>query len=281
MILSNGRIMPMLIQGLSLMARADMQIEEFTETMRRSLTNGVHAFDTSHAYGHSEMYIGQAIERLTQTGDLKRDDFFITTKIDNEQQTGGDIERCVDNALNVMKLDYLDCVLLHWPVPDIWTKNWEKLINVYKSGKVHAIGIANIQERHIKQLLLSDVEMLPHVVQFEYHPFRTVPDLKAKLEDLDIKIQAYTSLLSMIPMLRENVVLKQLALKYNVTIPAIVLRWDVQSGIAPIFRAYTPHHLMDILKVVDFKLSAEDMQRIDSLNINYKFHPESVNCPGY
>ena len=273
--LSNGVNMPCLIQGIPLAGpNAGMGFQEFNRIVHLSVDCGVRAFDTSAAYGPSEEAIGKMMPTL------KREELFITTKISNKQQEEGHIEECVDRALRLMKTDYIDCMLLHWPYPG-YINNYKVLEQEYKKGKLRSIGIANTQERHIRRLQQDDISIMPHIMQTEVHPFRTEERMLEACRENGIIIQACSSLMGMRPMLSRNAVLNEIALKYNKTLSQIVLRWHIQRGIAPVFRAFKEEHLKQSTDVFSFELSTEDMETISSLNQNYRLHPESMNCPGY
>ena len=49
----------------------------------------------------------------------------------------------------------------------------------------------------------------------------------------------------------------------------------------PVFKSYKPERFKENINIFDFNLSAEEISEIDALNQNYKYHLESVNCPGY
>lgn len=273
--LSNGFEMPCLIQGIPLAGpNAGMGFKEFDKIVHLSIDCGVRAFDTSAAYGPSEEAIGKIMPTL------KREDLFFTTKISNDQQAKGNIEECVDRALRLMKTDYIDCMLLHWPYPG-YIDNYKILEKEYKKGKLRSIGIANTQVRHIKRLRQDDITVMPHIMQTEVHPFRTEKEMLKACKENGIVIQACSSLMGMRPMVLRNSVLNQLAEKYEKTLSQIVLRWHIQRGIAPVFRAFKEHHLKQSTDVFSFELSAEDVEKISTLNQDYRLHPESMNCPGY
>ncbi len=273
--LSNGIEMPNLIQGIPLAGpNAGMGYEEFCKIVNLSIDCGVRAFDTSSAYGPSEEAIGKMMPSL------KRDELFITTKISNVQQEMGDIEKCVNRALELMRTDYIDCMLLHWPCPG-YIENYKKLEKEYQKGKLRSIGIANTQERHIRRLQQDDISIMPHIMQTEIHPFRTEEGMLKASKECDIVLQACSSLMGMRPMLSQNNLLNEIAEKYGKTLSQIVIRWHIQRGIAPVFRAFKENHLRQTVDVYNFVLSDEDMNSISSLNIDYRLHPESMNCPGY
>lgn len=273
--MSNGIDMPILIQGIPLAGpNAGMGFKEFDRIVHLSIDCGVRAFDTSAAYGPSEEAIGKMMPTL------KREELFITTKISNSQQAKGNIEDCVNRALKLVNTEYIDCMLLHWPFPG-YIDNYKKLEKEYKKGKIRSIGIANTQERHIARLQQDDISVMPHIMQTEVHPFRTEEGMLKACKKNGIVIQACSSLMGMRPMISRNVVLNELARKYDKTISQIVLRWHIQRGIAPVFRAFKVHHLKQTADVYGFILSEEDMECISALNMDYRLHPESMNCPGY
>lgn len=279
--LRNNVKMPFLIDGLSSYGREMMPFETYSHDIKIALDNGVRAFDTSQMYGNSEEFLGACLQHVFQEGNINRGDVFITTKVGSEQQMNKTIYESVNESLDKLKIDYIDCLLLHWPVPNIWIYSWHQLEEIYRQGKVKSIGIANVRERHIQELLNKSTSILPHVVQVECHPFRSIPKFKKILNENNIRIQAYSSLLKMLPMVRENKLLNTLALKYNVSISAIILRWHMQQNVAPIFRTSNLKHMQDMVKAYKIELSQNDINEISKLDINYKFHPESVNCPGY
>lgn len=274
-VLSNGVEMPQLIQGIPIAGASEgMSFKEFHKIVRYSIDCGVRGFDTSAAYGPSEEAIGKLMPYLN------RQDLFITTKISNQQQEIGNIEECVDRALRLMNTDYIDCMLLHWPYPG-YIENWKILEKEYAKGKLRSIGIANTQERHIFRLQKNDITTMPHVMQIEVHPFHTIESMKSLCNQNNITIQACSSLMEMRPLVRHNQVLKELASKYKKSIAQLILRWHIQRGVAPVFRAFSEKHILESVNVFDFSISNDDIAKINKLNIDYRLHPESMNCPGY
>ena len=155
------------------------------------------------------------------------------------------------------------------------------MCDIYKSAKVRAIGIANCSTRHIYELENARVDMMPHVLQIEYHPFRTISETREACSQRKIQIEAYSANCLMLPFVRENDVLKNIAKEHNKTITQIIMRWHVQQGTVPIFSSTNHEHIVDNIDVFDFELSPEEMAAIFNLDQDYKFHPESLNCPGY
>ena len=206
----------------------------------------------------------------------------MTTKIGNGQQIKGDICKEIDISLKNLKTDYVDLWLMHWPYPGYYEQTWKKMEDVYKAGKVSAIGVAYFDVRHLRQLLSSGVKIIPMVNQFEYHPLRTANELVGYMRAHEIKIQAYAPLCRLISPLRESSILNGLCVKYNKSLGQILLRWHIQQGDdMPVFKSYKPSRFSENINVFDFSLTEDEMDFISSLNMDYKYHIESVNCPGY
>lgn len=280
-VLSNGVEMPRFIQGVPHCDQwTNYSVDFFYDILRTSVRNGIVAFDSSHAYGKSESTIGYVLRRFAAEG-ISRKEVFITSKIDNHQQYVGNMNKCVDDSLKTMKTDYLDCMLFHWPVQNHFEENWLQLEDAYKKGKVRSIGIANAKIFHIERLRMYGATIVPHVIQTEIHPFNSCLQLRDYSEKHKIALQACSSLANMIDKMKYNKTLIDLSRKYSVSLVLLVLRWHLQSNIAPLFRSFNPKHIEEIKRVFTFNISNEDMRLIDALNENYRYHPESSNCAGF
>jgi diketogulonate reductase-like aldo/keto reductase len=271
--------LPKLIQGLALDASVpEVSFEHFEKILLMSLQNGIWGFDTSFTYGKSQKYMGILFKKFQKKGIIKREDIFITTKI---KALYNNIEDQINLALKTLQVDYIDLILIHWPYPDRYIEVYKKFEKAYDSGKVKRIGISNIRERHLEALFNSGIKVKPHAIQIEYHPFRTVPSLINYCNEHGIIVQSYCTVLRMIPLVSQNNTLKILSQKYNKSIVQILLRWNIQQNIIPIFRSYVEEHCKEDAEVFDFQIEEEDMNKLFDLNIDYKLVPESYQCPGF
>ena len=280
--LRNNVRMPQIMMGTSICdLKGDKKIlmKQLEDAINYGESLKTLGFDTGRDY-QNEKLLGEIFNRMIKSGICNREDLFITTKVGNGQQRVRNMEKEIDISLNNFNLDYIDLWMLHWPLPEYWLDNWAQVVEIYKKGKVRAIGIANTRVRHITDLKNAGLEM-PHVMQVEYHPFRTVPEFKQALIDNDIQLEAYSANCLMLPFVKGNKVLNDIAQTHEKSITQIIMRWHVQQKSIPIFRSFNPSHIKDNVSVYDFELTEEEMQRIYGLNQDYKFHPESLNCPGY
>lgn len=258
-----------------------MNYRQLKLVLNHAFNSGFRAIDTARDYGN-EPIVGAVLENIYKCGQIKRDEIFITTKIGNSQQRLGNINEQVNQSLLNLKTDYIDLWLMHWPYPEYYLDTWKEMEKVYKSGKVRAIGVANYELRHFQSLIDADINILPMVNQIEYHPLRTVQDLIHFMKSRSIALQAYAPLCRLIPPLKNSELLIDLSKKYKKTIGQIILRWHVQQEfVMPVFKTYTPSRFEENIDIFDFSLTEEEMINIFSLNQDYKYHIESINCPGY
>ena len=274
--LSNGIDMPFMAMGTNWMT-----YEELFPVMKAGFEAGLRAIDTARDYGN-EPIVGDVLKDVLKSVGLTRQDVFVTTKIGNRQQMEGNIEEQLEISLANLKTDYLDLWLMHWPYPGYYESTWEKMVKLYEAGKVKAIGVANYDIRHFNQLLSSNPKVIPMVNQMEYHPLRTAEDLRAFMKKNRIVTQAYAPLCRLVPPIKDSDILHELSLKYKKSIGQVILRWHIQQGdVMPVFKSYNPKRFKENIDIFDFELTDEEINSISSLNQNYKYHIESINCPGY
>lgn len=273
--LYNGVKMPCVVMSTNY-----MNYQEMTTVVRAGLKLGYRAFDTARDYGN-EHIVGKVMKECLAEAGLKREDVFITTKIGNSQQRLGNIDEQIDMSLNNLQTDYVDLWLMHWPYPGYYVETWHKMEKVYKFGKAHAIGMANYRMRHFEHLFKEGIDVMPHCIQMELHPMRICTELLGYLHSRSIQVQAYTPLLRMIEPIRNNPILKRIALSHNKTIGQIILRWHYQNKTVPVFKSFKPMRLAENINIFDFSLSDVEMSEISSMDEDYKYHIESASCPGF
>lgn len=132
-----------------------------------------------------------------------------------------------------------------------------------------AIGVANCKVHHLKAMLN----------QFEIHPLFTQKPLIEYCKQRDIAVEGYTPLARFDERLKNAFCLQEISKKYNKTIPQIILRWHVQNDVIPIVRSMNPKRQIENISIFDFELTADEVNRIDKLNINsrLRYDPDNLN----
>ena len=271
----NGIEMPPIIMSTNWMDYPTMK-----EVVTAGLKIGYRAFDTARDYGN-EHIVGRVLKECLKEQGIKREEIFITTKIGNSQQRLGNIAEQIEMSLNNLQTDYVDCWLMHWPYPDYYIDTYHKMEDVYKTGKAHAIGMANYHVRHFEKLFAAGIEITPHCVQFEHHPMRITDDIIAFCRKHQIAVQAYSPLCRMIDPIKNSPILKAIAERTGKSIGQVILRWHYQHESVPCFKSLKPKRLEENFNIWDFELTQEDMDAINSMDCDYKYHLESASCPGF
>lgn len=273
--LNNGVEMPQLGLGTFLIPE-----EKMTETIGRAYQLGYRQFDTAWRY-HNE---GQIAKALKDNG-IKREDVFITTKINADglykrdyqyglhrffnRRNGKTIKQIIQESFDNLETDYIDLFLIHWPWP-MFPKMWKELSNLYKDGRIRAIGVSNFLQPHL-EALADTSDIIPAVNQFEISPLNTNKALIDYCQKRNIAVQAmstFSHYRSVEPRMEiiQNPILQEIAAKHNRSVVQIVLRWMLQQNIIMIPKTWNPHYLEENISIFDFKLTEEEMNTVDSLN---------------
>lgn len=255
-LLSNGVKMPWLGLGVYKVSNGD----EVVKAVRTALEIGYRHIDTASFYENEEG-VGQAIK---ESG-IPREQLFVTTKVWNTEQGYEETLQAFKRSANKLGLEYVDLYLVHWPVKETYKETYRALEKLYKEGFVRAIGVSNFHIHHLENLM-TDCEIKPMVNQVEYHPRLTQQELHAFCRKHQIQLEAWSPLMRGV--LLEEPILVDIANKYGKSPAQVILRWDLQNQVVTIPKSVTPQRIKENAEIFDFELTAEEMERIHSLNQN-------------
>lgn len=236
-----------------------------TENVRLALEAGFRHIDTAQGYDN-EVAVGQGI---INSG-VPREEIFLTTKVaTNIMREGRDaVRKSIEESLRKLKTPYIDLLLIHWPVKDCVKDTWQVMEEFVQQGKVRSLGVSNFNRHHLEDLL-SYAKIRPVINQIEVHPLMSQEENIAYNRSLGIQVQAWGPFGQGDIDVVGHPVLQSLAKKYNKTASQIVLRWILQRGLITIPRC-KPNHFAENLEIMEFSLSAEDMEAISALNQNLR-----------
>ena len=239
--------------------------ETARQNVRMALEAGFRHIDTAQGY-ENESEVGQGII----DSQLPRQDIFITTKVATNIMREGKqaIRDSIEKSLTKLKTDYIDLLLIHWPVKDCVKETWQVMEDYVRRGLLKSIGVSNFNRHHLDDLL-SYAEIRPVINQIEVHPFMTQEENITYNHQLGIQVEAWGPFGQGDINVLGHPLLQILALRYEKTASQIVLRWIVQRGLITIPRA-KPNHFAENLEIMKFSLSDEDMQDISALNKNLR-----------
>jgi len=243
------------------------------KAMYYAYKNGCISFDTSPAYGN-ERWIGIGVKVLKLLG-AKR--IYVTTKLSNSAQRSGDVRGEFNSSLKRLGVTYIDLYLMHWPNPETYVEAWLEMEKIYKEGHAGAIGVCNFHEHHLDKIL-EVATVVPAVNQVELHPLLTQKKLREYCAEKGIYIQSYSPVARMDKKLIDNEALLSIADKYGKSVPQIILKWNIQSGLMVIPKSASGVRIKENFSLEGFSLTDVELNTIDSLNVNYRVRHDPDNA---
>lgn len=164
-----------------------------------------------------------------------------------------------------LKVDYLDLILLHQPFADYYGA-YRALEELYKEGKVRAIGVSNFYPDRLADICLFEREIIPQVNQVETNPLNAQVKAQENMEKYGVQIEAWAPLGEGRNNMFSNPVLKEIGNKYNKSVAQVILRWLMQRNVVALAKSVHKERMEENLNIFDFTLSDEDMDKINSLD---------------
>ncbi|KAL2925131.1 NADP-dependent D-sorbitol-6-phosphate dehydrogenase [Bienertia sinuspersici] len=291
--LNSGFKMPIIGLGVWRMEKKDVR-----DLILNAIQIGYRHFDCAADY-QNEAEVGEALAEAFQTGLVKREDLFITTKLWNSDH--GHVHEACKDSLKKLRLDYLDLYLVHFPVAtkhtgvgttgsaldddgvldiDVTTSletTWHAMEDLVSTGLVRSIGISNY-DVFLTRDCLAYSKIKPAVNQIETHPYFQRDSLVKFCRKHGVCVTAHTPLggaaantewFGTVSCL-EDPVLKGLSAKHNKTAAQIALKWGIQRDTVVIPKTSKLDRLKENFQVLDFGLTEEGMEQIKSIDRKYR-----------
>lgn len=279
---------------------------------------GFRHIDCACDYGN-EIEVGKGISKALNEGHVKREDLWITSKLWNTYHKYEHVEMACRKSLDDLQLTYFDLYMIHFPIstkfvpikvryPPEWiydpnsdikriemelvpiSETWKGMENLVHQCLSKNIGICNFNVQSIMDLM-SYAEIKPYALQIENHPLLSQEKLVEFCFKNNIKVVGFSPLGSpsyvvykmddgMGNGLLEDIIIEDIAKKYAKTTAQILLRWNIQRGIAVIPKSNHTSRNKENITIFDFELSVEDMNVISSFNRNKRFNDPGEFCKG-
>ncbi|UZR96833.1 aldo/keto reductase [Chondrinema litorale] len=250
------------------------------DAVKDAIKIGYRHIDTAQAY-QNERGVGKGIK---ESG-VNREEIFVTTKLAAEAKSYEEAKKAINGSLEKLGLDYIDLMIIHSPKP--WAKfeeedryfkgnleAWKALEEAYEAGKIKAIGVSNFIKEDLDNIL-GNAKVQPAVNQVLAHISNVPTEMIEYAKSNDILIEAFSPIGH--GELFKNDKVAAIAKKYNVSIPQLAIRYDLQLGLLPLPKTANPDHMKSNAEV-DFVISDEDMESLNNME-EIKDYGEHSNFP--
>ncbi|WP_105150361.1 aldo/keto reductase [Streptococcus suis] len=241
--------------------------EEAHRSVLYALEAGYRHIDTAQIYGN-EASVGQAIADSS----VAREDIFLTTKVWNDKVGYEDTLDSVVASMDKLGVDYLDLLLIHWPNPKAirdgidWKERnaqvWKALEELYRSGKVKAIGVSNFMEHHLEGLL-ETADITPMVNQIMLAPGTPQSELVAYCKAKGILLEAYSPFGT--GSLFQSQEAADLAKEAGCSVAQLALAWSLDKGFLPLPKSTSPENIKANLEIDGLAISPTAVAQLDTL----------------
>jgi len=255
--LNNGTKMPIL--GFGVFQIPDAQ--ECERSVVDAIQTGYRLIDTAASYMNEEA-VGKGIR---QSG-VAREELFITTKLWVQDAGFERTQQAIDKSLRRLQLDYLDLYLIHQPFGDVHG-SWRAMEEAYRQGKLRAIGVSNFHPDRLMDIKVFN-EVAPAVNQVEVNPFQQQLESAPFMKTIDVQAQAWAPFAEGRNKLFQNDVLVSIGARHGKSVGQVVLRWQIQRGIAALANTVRKERMAENLAVFDFALDDAEMAHIATLDTN-------------
>ncbi|MDL4842710.1 aldo/keto reductase [Aquibacillus rhizosphaerae] len=283
---------------------AEMKQEDITMIVKMSLGGGINWFDTAEAYGKGESE--RALSEALNTIGPSAEQALIATKWWPILRTASSITKTIDNRLEALGGRQIDLYQIHQPYSFSTVKDEMKaMIELLKDNKIKYAGVSNFNASKMKQadevLKKEGYSLVSNQVKYSlldrrierngvldaakelgitiiaYSPleqgilsgkFHKNPDLIKKIQGP----RKYTSYFKASGLAKTQPlidVLEEKAIKYGVSQTQIALNWLIHfhgDTVVAIPGASKLHHVQENIGTLQFTLSTDDLNEIDSVS---------------
>lgn len=246
--------------------------EECKRVVLDAIKTGYRLIDTAASYMNEEA-VGEAIKEAINTGLVKREDLFITSKMwVQDMKNYETASKAIESSLNKLGLDYLDCYLLHQAMGNYF-ESYRAMEDAYKQGKLKAIGVSNFFPAILANFC-ENVEVIPAMNQVELHPYFAQNEALETMKEYGVQPEAWAPLAEGKHGIFTDPTLVKIAEKYEKSVAQVVLRWNTQRGVVIIPKSTHVERMQQNIDILDFTLTDEEMNIISSMTLD---HSEIIN----
>ena len=271
------------------------------QATKTALEVGFRHLDCAERYGN-EKAVGDAMRTTFDTGTIRRQDVFVTTKLWNTNHRPERVRPAFDASRRRLQIDDVDCYLIHTPfafrpgdeqdprdehgqvIYDsgvTLVETWQALERLVDQGHCKSIGLSDVTLEKVREIVAA-ARIKPAVVQVESHPYLPEWDLLDFCREHGIVLLAFAALgHGLTPKLIDDPVITSIAQRIHKTPAQVALAWAVQRGSAFLTTSTTPRYIQENFAIST--LPEDAMREIrDNITTNVRFNTVvGTGVPGF
>ncbi len=263
--LNDGRSIPQIGVGVLRIENGDV-----SEVVEDALQVGYTHIDTAAGYGNEDG-VGVGIERCGYSTGEQREKLWLTTKLRDSEQGYDSALRAFERQLGLLRTDYIDMYMIHWPTPFDWRseETWKAFTRLRDESVVRTLGVCNFMPSDLERLYQA-VGEYPAVNQIELHPTFQQRNVVEYCAEHGIAVQAYSPMARGADLTAGGERLEEIARAHQATVAQIILAWHLAHGTIIIPKSVHKERLIENLASSTIALSQEDIEFIDSLDTPHR-----------
>lgn len=256
--------------------------DQTADLVELALQQGFRGIDTANQRKHyHEEGVGEGLKRAYNADIVERSGLFLQTKFtyqrgqdhrlpyDPEASVDDQVRQSLENSLEHLDTDYIDCLVLHGPSArdGLGEKDqtvWHTFEELADTDKVGSIGISNVTPDQLDELL-DVADIAPTCVQNRCFA-RTAWDrsIREICSSHGITYQAFSFLTANAKELQTEPVIK-IARAHEKSLPQVVFRFALHLDMLPLTGTTDRNHMQQDLNGLDFKLDEDQIQTIEEI----------------
>ena len=271
---------------------------EVYDAIIEAIKVGYRHIDCAMIYGNEDE-IGKALNDAMESGLVKREDLWITSKLWCNSHGKENVIPALKSTLNDLQLDYLDLYLVHWPIalkPNVIfpekgedmaslvefpiSETWKGMEVALDQGLVKHIGVSNFSIKKLKNIS-ANARIKPEVNQIELHPLLQQAEMLEYCNNENINLTAYSPLGSKDripemkaqnePNLFENPIINEIAKAHDCSSAQVLINWAIERGTSVIPKSVNPGRIKENFESINIRLSENDMTQIAKLDKHFRY----------
>lgn len=228
-----------------------------------------------HSYRLGQNYLslsllynnGEVVKQMKKLIDkIGRENVFIATNLEPTIETIEDIEKQLNQYLQILNIEYVDMLQLHKPSFSKVSlgKVYMEIDRLVKVGKVKYVGISNCNLHQLEEVnSITKIDFFEGVYNLECKIYEDNGVMEYCKEN-NISFLCYQPLRRNRTAKRDYPILKQLSEKYNKTQNQIILNWILkEKKINPLIKSTNVSRISENNDALNFEMEKEDYDRLN------------------